>query len=82
MGDMIAYRSLQHWIFGFNSVQHRALSHRSVELKFHFPIEMGESTQVRRKDNSYHGNVWISTDSTAGRSRTIGFHVSPAFADA
>jgi hypothetical protein len=29
-----------------------------------------------------HGSVCTSTESTAGRSRTIGFHLSPALADA
>ena len=32
--------------------------------------------------HSPYGSVWTSTDSTGGRSRTIGVHVSPASADA
>ena len=79
---MITYCPPQHRIFGFNSVQHRTLSHRSVELKFDFVTDVGERPQVRGKDNAYHANVCASTDSTPGKSRTMGFQVSPASADA
>jgi hypothetical protein len=48
----------------------------------YFTINVGEGTQMRRKNNAHHGNVWASTESTAGRSRTIGFHLSPASAEA
>jgi hypothetical protein len=82
LGYMITYCPPQHWIFGFNSVQERALSYFSVELKVYFAIDIGERTQMRRKNNAYHGNDCTSTESTAGKSRTMGFHVSPASADA
>ncbi len=79
---MITYCPPQHRIFGFDSVQHRALSHSFVERKFDFAIDVGKRTQMRRKNNAYHGNVCTSTESTAGKSRTMGFHLSPASADA
>lgn len=78
---MITYCPSQHRIFGFNSVQHRALSDRSVGLNFDFAIDVRERPQMRRKNNAYHGNVCTSTESTAGKSRTMGFHLSPASAD-
>ena len=41
-----------------------------------------ERAQVGRKHDPDHGKVCTSTDSTAGRSRTIGFQLSPASGDA
>ena len=79
---MIAYCPSQHRIFRFKNIQQRPLSWHSAKLKFYFTINVGEGTQMRRKNNAHHGNVWASTESTAGRSRTIGFHLSPASAEA
>src|ERR1700741_3319337 len=39
------------------------------------------SPKNARKVGHSHDNVWTSTDSTAGRSRTIGFQLSPASAE-
>src|SRR5215475_13013745 len=75
---LIAHRPAQHWIFRFNRVQQRALSQRSVELKFYFTFDVRQRTQIRRKNDAYHCTVCTSTDNTAGRSRTIDFHLSPA----
>lgn len=79
---MITHCPAQHRIFRFNHVQQRALGQRSVELKSYFTVDVRQRTQIRRKNNAYHGNVCASTDSTAGKSRTIGFHLSPASTEA
>ena len=79
---MITHCPAQHRIFRFNRVQQRALSQRSIELKSYFTVDVRQRTQIRRKNNAYHGNVCASTDTTAGRSRTIGFHLSPVSTEA
>ena len=71
---MIAHRPAQHRIFRFYRVQQRALSQLSVELKSYFAVQVGQRAQIRGKNDTYHGSICASTDSTAGRSRTIGFH--------
>jgi hypothetical protein len=43
---------------------------------------MRERPQMRRKHHADHHSVCTSTESTAGRSRTMGAQVSPASADA
>src|SRR3984957_6646789 len=45
-------------------------------------VDAGQSAQVRGQDHPNHGSVWTSTDSTAGRSRTIGAQLSPESAEA
>ena len=47
-----------------------------------FAFEPRQRPQMRRQHDPDHHSVWTSTESTAGRSRTIGAHVSPASADA
>ena len=56
------------------------LAHTRTE--FHFTANARQRPQVRRKDDANHASVWTSTESTAGRSRTMGDQVSPASAEA
>jgi len=44
---MIAYCSPQHRVSRFESVEHRTLIHRSLNLEFEFPIDAGKRTQMR-----------------------------------
>jgi DNA polymerase-3 subunit alpha len=53
---------------------------RDVEL--HFAAGARQVAQMRREHDPDHGSVWTSTESTAGRSRTIGSQWSPASAEA
>src|SRR6185369_7946358 len=85
--DVVANRALQHWIPGLECVENRALRHWTCNLELNFAAaELSQSSQVRRKhdadDALAHDSVWTSTESTAGRSRTMGFQLSPASADA
>src|SRR5215470_13838355 len=79
---MVADRPAQHWIFGLERVEHRALRDGTLNLNFHLPFDARQRPQVGREIDSYHGNVWTSTERTAGRSRTIAAQVSPLSADA
>ena len=42
----------------------------------------GEFPEVRRQDDPDHGSTWASTESTGGRSRTIGAQLSPPSGEA
>ena len=44
-------------------------------------VHLRERAQMGRQHNPDHGRVWTSTDSTAGRSLTIGAQVSPLSAE-
>ncbi len=79
---MITDGPAQHRVAGFQGVQHRPLSHRARDIEVHLPIDAGEGPQVRGEHDPDHGSVWTSTDSTAGRSRTIGAQLSPESAEA
>src|SRR6266508_6484427 len=81
MCHVIAHRTSQHRISLFKCVEHRTLTHGSLYFEFHFAINASESAQIRRKHDTDHGNVCTSTESTAGRSRTMGFQLSPASGD-
>jgi len=80
--NVIAYRSPKHRIFRFQRVEYRTLSQSNLNLEFRFAIDARKRTQVRRKYDAYHGSVCTSTESTAGKSCTIAFHLSPESADA
>jgi len=79
--DVIANRSLQHRIAGFERIEHCALRHGPLDFQLHVAPNMSQRSQVRGKYDSNHGSVWTSTESTAGRSRTMGAQLSPASAD-
>ena len=55
---------------------------RTPAIMLDFAADTGQGPQVRGKHDPDHGSVWASTDSTAGRSRTIGAQQSPASAEA
>jgi len=61
---------------------HRALRDLTRDLELHFAVDARQLPQMRRKHDSDHGSVWTSTDSTGGRSRTIGAQLSPASVEA
>jgi len=71
----------QHRILRFESIENRAQGRRTFNFKLYLALHSRERAQVIWKHHSYHDKVCTSTDRTAGRSRTIGFHVSPLSAD-
>ena len=52
------------------------------EGEAHLAVDVRQLAQMCREHDANHGSVCTSTESTAGRSRTIAFHVSPASAEA
>ena len=79
---MIAQRAAERRISGLERIQDRALGRRTFDLKLHFAFDARQNPQMRRQYDSNHDSVCTSTESTAGRSRTIGAQESPASADA
>src|ERR1700738_4329251 len=80
--DVIADRAAQHRIARFNRVHDRALRHRSLDIDLHLAGHVRQPPQMCWEHNPDHGSVCTSTESTAGRSRTMGAQVSPASAAA
>src|SRR5712691_7614329 len=80
--DVVANRAPQHRIAGLQRVEHRTLCDRTIHLELHVAGHTRQRPQMRWKDNCNHGSVWTSTESTAGRSRTMGAQLSPASAEA
>src|SRR2546426_3642906 len=83
LGDVIADRPAQHGIAGLEGVEHRAPSDRPLpgDVERHLAFDLRQRPQVRREHNPNHASVWASTDSTAGRSRTMGAQPSPPSVD-
>ena len=81
-GRRVANRPAQHRIRGFQCIQQTLLGGRSVYVQLDLPPGSRERREMLRQDDTDHGNACTSTDRTLGRSRTIGFHVSPASGEA
>jgi len=81
---MVPNRSLQSRIPRLQCIQYRPDGNHPSYLQRNLAAHAGKVPQMLRQLHPYlaHGKVCTSTESTAGRSRTIGAHVSPASADA
>src|SRR5881409_2987783 len=81
--DVVADRPAQHRIPGLERVEDRALRGPTLDVELHLAVDVRERPQVGREhDADDHGSVWTSTDTTEGRSRTMGAQLSPALGDA
>ena len=78
LGDVVAQRAAQHREAGLDGIEDGTLRHggREVEGKLSFNARNGP--QRGRQHHPDHDSVCTSTDSTAGRSRTIACQWSPA----
>jgi len=81
-GTVVTNGALQHRIASFQRVQYRTQRHSTVDFECHLEAYVRQGAQMRRKYDSDHDSVCTSTESTAGRSRTMGFQLSPASAEA
>src|SRR5580704_6517458 len=83
---LVAKGSPQHRIGRFERIEDRPLCHWSLNLDLYFARDLRQTSQMRREHHlDYHPDhlsVCTSTESTAGRSRTIGAQLSPASDDA
>src|SRR5229473_1171268 len=72
----------QHRILGLKRIDHRALCGLAADFELHLAADARQPAQMWREYDPNHGSVWTSTESTAGRSRTMGAQLSPASAEA
>ena len=79
---MVADRAAQHRVPRLQRVEHGPLGDRARHAQLDLPASVRERPQVRGQHHPDHDSVWTSTDSTAGRSRTIGSQLSPASSEA
>src|ERR1019366_7223342 len=79
---LVANCPAQHGIGPLDGVKDRALGHGAREVKGQRAIDAREVSQMEGQDHLDHGSVCTSTDSTAGRSRTMAVQVSPLSAEA
>ena len=79
---MIADRAAQHRVARLERVEDRALRGLPVDVERHLAVDAGQRAEVEGQHDPDHGSVWTSTESTAGRSRTIAFQPSPESAEA
>src|ERR1022692_2225661 len=83
---MVANGALQHGKAGLERIQNSPHRHRPGYLQLHLVPDPRQVAQVVRKDDAdrsmrtVHNSGCTSTETTAGRSRTIGFQLSPASA--
>ena len=80
--DVVADRPTQHRIAGLERVEDCALRSLALNGEPYLAVDLRERPQMCREHDADHGSVWASTDSTAGRSRTMAAQLLPASADA
>src|SRR5271156_1636492 len=80
--DVVTDRAAQHRVPALERVNDGALRDRRWKVELHFAADARQPAQMRRQNDANHGSVWTSTESTVGRSCTMGDQVSPASADA
>src|SRR6266705_5407686 len=80
--DVVADRPAQHGIAGLERIENGRSCGQARDVELQLALDPGQRPQVGREHHANHGSVWTSTDSTAGRSRTMGAQLSPASADA
>src|SRR6267142_212820 len=76
--SVVADGAAQHGMTRLERIQDRVDGDGSLDLERHLAVDVRELAQMSRQRNADHGSVWTSTESTAGRSRTMGFQLSPA----
>ncbi len=79
---VLTNRAAQHRIARVECIEYRTLGDYAVDFDSHLAVTARERLQVVRQHDPDHESVWVSTDNTAGRSRTIGSQLSPLSLDA
>src|SRR5205807_2784024 len=78
LGAMVPDGPAQHGIPGLERVEYRRPRDLAGDLELHLPFDVRQRPEVRREHHADHRSVCTSTESTAGRSRTMGVQLSPA----
>src|SRR5262249_56694071 len=80
-GGVVADRAAQPRVAGLQRVEDRALSGRALDGELDLGADLRQRPQMERENDSDHGRVWTSTDSTAGKWETAAAQLSPASAE-
>src|SRR5207302_8360558 len=80
--DLIPNRAEQGRVIRLQCIQHRALGDLAAYVQLQDATDTRQNLQVGRQDDLDHESVCTSTESTPGRSRTMGAQVSPPSGDA
>jgi len=77
--DLVANGSAQGRVGRLKRVEDRSLGHIALDVNQHLATDAREDLQVTWEHHAdLHDSVCTSTETTAGRSRTIGAQLSPA----
>ena len=79
---VLTNRAAQHRESCFQGIEYRTLRNYAVDFDSYLAVTARERLQVVRQHDPDHEIVWVSTDNTPGRSRTIGSQLSPLSLDA
>src|SRR5690606_15171789 len=82
LGPVIADGAPQHRVLGLQRVEHRAEGGRALKLDFRLTAGVCKPLYMRGEHYADHSSVWTSTESTRGRSSTLGVQVLPSSAEA
>ena len=82
LGDVIADCAAEHGVAGFEGIQNRSLGDGAGDFELHFAVGAREGAEMGGEDDADHWIVWTSTETTEGRSRTMGDQWSPASGEA
>src|SRR5256885_3557163 len=74
---VIADGSAQNGMTRLQRIQDRVNGDGALYLERHLALDLRKLPQMSRQCHADHGSVWTSTESTAGRSRTMGVQLSP-----
>src|SRR5258705_10826443 len=74
---VVADGASKHGILVFKRIKHRPLCNRWRDLDLHFGPHLRKTPKMERKFDPDHFNVCTSTESTAGRQRTMGASLAP-----
>ena len=79
---MVPNRPAQDRMTFFQGIQDAAQRNWLRDINLHFACDAREVSQMIRQLNADHGSICTSTEQTAGKSRTMGFQLSPLSAEA
>src|SRR5260370_30171810 len=82
LAHVLADRAAQHRVTSLQRVEDRLLGDLRRNVELHLARHARQRPEMGRQRDANHGRVCTSTDSTAGKSRTMGAQPPPASVDA
>ena len=78
---VVADGAAEDGVAGLERVEDRRDGDGRGDVEMHLAVDLGERAEMLGQRDADHRSVCTSTESTAGRSRTMGAHESPASAE-